>query len=893
MENNWHLKSEAEVLKELQSGGGGLSREEVDQRLKKYGPNKLPEAEADSLAVIFSRQFKSPLIYVLFAAAVIIFIVGEIADGAIILAVLLFNAVIGAIQEGRAQNTLLALKKFTETKAAVLRQGLELIVPDFELVPGDVIILREGERVPADARVILSRNLNLDEAMLTGESEPARKLDQVLKQENLTAGEMKNMVFKGTLVMSGNGKAVVTATATSTVIGQIAKKIAAIDTETPFKASLRQLARLIVAAVGGISALLFMFGVLTGKTVWEMFLTVVTLSVSIIPEGLPIVMTLVLATGVWRMSKQNVLVKKLQAVEALGQAKVIAVDKTGTMTKNEMVVQEVYAGGKFFTVTGAGYEPKGEIRLEEKAVCAPNHPELAAVGKISCFCSGARVMFNEDAKQWSVAGDPTEAAMNVLAQKLGFNKDDLEREAPLAADFPFDYKLKYHAAFHLTGGKKILSVVGAPEVILKLCDKVKRGGKSFNLTDEERSRLELIFLEMSRRGTRVVALAENLEPPEVAKPEAIGGLTFVAFLGMRDALRPEAVEAVKKISAAGIKVVMITGDHKNTACAIAAEAGIYRPGDAILTGAEIDELSDKQLEDKIVGAAVFARVTPDHKLRIIQSYKARGQIIAMTGDGINDAPSLVAADLGVAMGGIGTEVAKEAADLVLLDDNLSNIVSAVEEGRNIYKTIKKVILYLFSTSAGEVLVIAGALALSYPLPLLPAQIIWLNFVTDGFLVVAFAMEPKEERLLSKKFSRPARFIVDKLMLSRIIVMALPMAIGSLYIFHIYLAGEPAKAWTVSLTVLAVFQWFNVWNCRSDDKTVFSQNPLSNKFLAGATVLVIGLQLLAVYHPWLQKILHTVPLALADWLIIVPLALSVIAAEEIRKLFYRRRLKVYN
>ncbi|MFH1255147.1 MAG: HAD-IC family P-type ATPase [bacterium] len=879
MENNWHAKSESDILKQLQSSGSGLTIEEAKNRLKKYGENKLREIKADNPAVIFFRQFQSPLIYLLLAAAAIIFFMSEIADALIILAILIFNAVIGAAQEGKARNTLLALKKFVQTKAMVLRQGGEMIIEDSEVVPGDIIILREGEKIPADARVILSHSLNIDESMLTGESEPSHKIDEVINRKNLPEQEQKNMVFKGTYVLSGNGKAIVVRTGLNTIIGNISKEIQAMDTEMPFKKNVRYLTRLIVLAVFCVSVLLFFSGIASGKSAKEMFMTVVSLAVSIIPEGLPIVMTLVLASGVWRMSKQNVLVKKLQAVEALGQASVIAVDKTGTITNNEMAAQKIYSGGKMFEISGSGYDPNGEITLDGKAICPPNHPELFFAGKIAVFCANARVMFDENSKKWSVSGDPTEAAMNVFGKKLGFDKDKLESESQVIFDSPFDYKLKYHVSARVSDGEKFLAVAGAPEEILKLCK---------SLSGDEKEKLESVFLEMSRNGMRVVALAGSLGNEDILS-EKIGSLAFAGFLGMRDSLRAEAVEAVKKIISAGIKVVMITGDHKNTAVAIAKDAGIYESGGFVLTGYEIDNLTDEELKEEVSACSVFARVTPEHKLRIIKAYKSRGEIIAMTGDGVNDAPSLVAADLGIAMGKIGTEVAKEASDIELLDDDLSNTVIAIEEGRNIYKTIKKVILYLFSTSAGEVLTIAGVLAIGLPLPLLPVQIIWLNFVTDGFLDVSLAMEPKEKGLMLAKFERPKKWIVNGLMAQRIFFMSIPMAIGTICLFFVYFKTDNAKAWTVSLTVLAVFQWFNAWNCRSEEKSLFQMNFLSNKFLVGATLIVVFLQILVVYNPVMQKIMRTAPLAPMDWMIIAGAAFSIVAVEEARKFFYRRKL----
>ena len=874
-------------MRALETSERGLGAEEAKSRLSKFGANKLPEAKVDGLVVIFLRQFQSPLIYILMAASVVVFVMGKIVDGSIILAVLLFNAIVGTIQEGKAQNTLLALKKFAETKATVLRDGKELIISDTEVVPGDLLILQEGEKIPADARVISSSNIKLDESALTGESEPVHKISEPLPAGS-SESDHKNMLFKATNIVAGNGKAIVVATGVETAIGRIAGKIKGLDTEIPLKGNIRYLSRLIIATVAFISTSLFFIGILTGKLVKEMFATVVSLSVSIVPEGLPIVVTLILAMGVWRMSKRNALVKKLQAVEALGQARIIAVDKTGTITKNELVIRKVYINDTNFDIDGDGYEPKGNVRIDNIIVDAVNHPGLLFAGKIGAYCASARVMYSEEEKRWRIAGDPTEAAMLVFAQKLGFHKDELERENPVIAEIPFDYRLKYHALIHGRNDKKILTVVGAPEVVLGLSEKIWRDGKNHQLGNKEKERLEAIFTQMSQDGLRVIAFAETTDVPNKLKPEGIGDLTFVGFYGMQDTLRPEVASAMQKATDAGIRVVMITGDHKITATSIAKQAGIYHEGDTVLTGSDVDTLSEAELTDKLGTTSVFARVSPDYKLTIIKAFRARGEIVAMTGDGVNDAPSLVAADLGVAMGNIGTEVAKEAADIVLLDDNFGSIVSAVEEGRSIYKTIKKVILYLFSTSLGEVFTITGALILGFPLPILAAQIIWLNFVTDGFLDVSLAMEPKEQGLLRGNFEHPKKYLVDRLMAKRMILMALPMAIGTLLLFKGYYEADITKAWTMSLTLLAAFQWFNAWNCRSEDKSIFQMNLFSNKFLVGATVTVIALQFLAIYNPFMNTFLRTTPLNLSDWLIIIPIAASIVLVEEIRKLFARHR-----
>ena len=885
----WHSFSLKKIYQELETSENGLSIEEARNRLKRYGENSLPKEKTPTVLQIFLNQFRNPLIYILLAASFTIYITGETTDSLIILAVLFFNAIVGTIQEGKAQNTLSALKKFVETSATVLRDGERYGISDQEVVPGDIIILQEGEKAPADARIIMSHGLRVDEASLTGESEPVNKIADIISRENLPLADQKNIVFKGTYVSSGNGKAVVVATNISTAIGKIAKEISVIDTEIPLKTKIRHLSKAIIVVVFFIAIVIFAAGVVLGHPLTEMLKIVVSLSVSIIPEGLPVVMTLVLATGVWRMSKHNALVKRLQAVEALGQAQVIALDKTGTITKNELVIRKVFVENKLFDIDGIGYEPKGGIMLGGNVIDPTTHDGLSFIGKAAALCANAGLYYAAKDKQWRISGDPTEAAMLVFGEKIGFHHEKIELESPLIAEVPFDYKLKYHATLHQVGKNNLLTVIGAPEVILNLCQRVKGEKTDQKLTDKEKQELQKISEKMSGQGLRVLAVAVNQDFSDDLEPKNLNSLSFVGLLGMQDALRPEVKEAVSRAKETGIRVVMVTGDHKITAQAIAKEAGIYRDGDEILTGADIDSMSDVELSGRLSIVSVFARVTPEHKLKIINAYKKRGEIIAMTGDGVNDAPSLVAADLGVAMGKIGTEVAKEASDIVLLDDNFGSIVSAIEEGRSIYKTIKRVMLYLFSTSLGEILTITGALLLGYPLPILAAQIIWLNFVTDGFLDVALAMEPKAKSLLWKKFERPSKYLVDSLMLQRMFIMAIPMAVGTLFLFKNYIGGEMDKALTISLVTLAFFQWYNAWNCRSESKSIFRINPFSNKFLVAATVLVFFLQILAVYHPTFQKILHTVPIEASEWIKIAIATSTIVVIEEVRKFLLRRQL----
>ena len=885
----WHTLP----LKELEVKLGtdfqnGLSKSEAARRLERQGPNELPRSKPESLGYIFLRQFRSPLIYILAAAAATVFFMGDRVDAALIGGVLAFNAILGSVQEGRARNTLRALQKFTSTTATVLHEGEEDILPDSAVIPGDIILLREGEKIPADARVIEEHNLKVDEAALTGESVPVHKVETTLREVEFPLAERRNMVFKGTAVTAGDGKAVVVATGLNTEIGQISRSIAQIDTEIPLKRNIRWLSRVIIAAVAVISAIIFTSGLWLGNSLSTMFATTVSMAVSAIPEGLPIVLTMILASGVWRMAKRNALVKKLQAVEALGQAQVIAVDKTGTLTRNEMIVRQVYIDGKTFTIGGSGYEAKGDLTLDDKLVSPPSHPELLFAGRIAAFCANAQVSYWPENQIWKVAGDPTEASFLVFGQKMGFQKTEVEREFPLISELPFDYRTKYHLTVHeIAADKGFVSIVGAPEAILEMATKVYADGGEKDLSPKAREELQAVGHNFARDGFRTVAFGyrEMSLQGRLDKVEA-RPLTFAGYFAIEDSLRPEVPEAMARARAAGIRVVMITGDSRLTAIAIAKKAGIYREGDGVLTDAEITQLGDAALAEQLGLTTVFARITPEHKMKIIQAYRRRGEIVAMTGDGVNDAPSLVAADLGVAMGKIGTEVAKEAADIVLLDDNFGSIVSAVEEGRGMYATIQKTLLFLISTSIGEVLTIAGALFAGLPLPLLPAQILWLNLVTDSFVAFPLAFDPWDENLLRNPFHRPNKFLIDGEMLQRMIVMAVPIALGTLTLFGMFYATDPAKAYTVSLTALAVFQWLNGWNCRSRYRSVFATNPFANRYLVAGVCLAVGLQVFATYNPFMQDILHTSPLTLRDWLAITAVAFSIILIEEIRKFFYR-------
>jgi Ca2+-transporting ATPase len=884
MNDKYYNQKIDEVLDLFDSREHGLKKEEIEKRISEFGLNKLPETKRDTLLKIFFRQFQSSLIFILLLATLVVFLLGENIEGIVILAVLLFNALIGTIQEGRSQKIFLALKKFSKTNASVIRDGQEYVISDEEVVPGDIIMIREGEKIPADARIIFSNSLQVDESAFTGESNPKFKKNTLLKKNELSISEQDNMIFKGTVVISGHAKALVTKTGSNTFLGGIAKKIIKIEEDLPIKKDIKKLSKFIIITVSLASFLMFGISLSYGQPLKEVFLTVVAMAVSIIPEGLPIVVTLVLATGVWRMGKKNVLIKKMQAVEALGKIKVLALDKTGTVTKNQLTVKKIYTADKTFTVKGIGYEPKGEIKLKSKIIEPLNHPELLLIGKIGVLCSDASLFFDNKSEAWKISGDPTEAATLVLGEKLGFNKSDLEQDLKKIDEQVFDYKLKYHAVLHKEENSNLMSVVGAPEEILKISSKIWGLKKTSKLSSFQKNKLQKIFLKMSAKGLRVLAVAKKDLKKAGKISDQINNLEFVGFLGIEDSLKPEVNEAIDEIKKAGIEPVMITGDHKITAQAIAKQAGIFDRKSFVLEGRDIENLTEKQLAKKLTKVHVFARVTPLHKLKIINAYKIANKTVAMTGDGVNDALSLTSADVGVAMGKIGTEVAKEASDIVILDDNIGSIVAGIEEGKNILKTIKRVVLYLFSTSFGEFLTILIAILIGWPLPILATQILWLNLVTDGFLDIALAMEPKREGL---KLNREREEnIIDKLMLFRIGLMGAIMAIGTLFLFGQYFEKDLTKAWTISLTTLAVFQWFNAWNCRSRVHSIFQMNPFSNKFLIGATGLVVSLQILIIYNSFFQTIFKTTALKIQDWFYIISIAFLIVLVEEFRKLIIR-------
>lgn len=874
---NWHFLPLSEIYSRFDSSESGLISAQVDTARKKFGPNVLPSSPPHSIIGLFFSQFLSPLILILVAAAAVIALMGDIADSIVIGIVLLFNACIGTYQEGKAEATLDSLKRFSKTNATVIRDGDERVISDEDVVVGDVIIIREGEKVPADARIIEVTACYVDESSLTGESNPVRKDSSTSDlTESTPISDQHTMLFRGTYLTRGSVTAIVVTTGKETVIGKIATVVSSIDTDVPLKGKIQHLSTRIMYAVGGFSVFLLGLSVLRGNSLTESLYTVITLCVSLIPEGLPVILTLVLARSVFRMSKRNALVKKLAAVEALGQASVIAVDKTGTITLNELRVEQVYtADNTLYTITGSGYDTSGEIRTGDTVIQPDPKSLLFLVTQIAMNATQSKISYSKEDDRSYVIGDPTEAAMLVFGKKY----PQVDESMTLLESDPFDYKRKYST--HLLSWKQsfLRADIGAPEAILTRCI----------LPARMQEDIQQQITALSSQGLRVVAIAAHKSAHRI-ELHTKGDLEFLGLVAMRDSIHPEAKEAIQVAKAAGIHVCMITGDHQATAISIAKEVGIYVDGDTVLTGAEIEKLSPEELavavrrtsHDKNPAISVFARVTPEHKLKIIAAFRANKETVAMTGDGVNDAASLVAADLGIAMGKRGTEVAKEAADIVLLDDNFKSITAAIREGRGLYLTIKNVIVYLLSTGVGEAVTIAGALMLGFASPLLPVQILWLNFVTDGFLDIALSFEPREKGLLLHKREYFNSHLVDRPMFIRMLLVGTTMAIGSLFVYAQYMGGDRDKALTVALTTMAAFQWFNVWNCRSSTKSLTQMNFFGNVHLIGATVLIVLLHIIAVHTGFMNHFLHTTPLTFLEWVMCVGIASTIILVEEIRK-----------
>ncbi len=867
----------------------GLTEREARERLQREGKNELPEGKRDTWFFIFISQFQSPLIYILLVAAVIIFFVGEHRlDAFIISGVLLFNAIVGTIQEGRTSNIIASLRRFIRTKTIVIRDGKHQIIDDEDVVVGDLIVLKEGERVPADARVVQENRLQIDEAILTGESTPVYKTDDALSGDVLVANQ-KNMVFQGTSILSGSGIAIVVATGADTQIGKLHKTIEEINTDIPLKKELIRLSYAILLFVLLICVVLLVIGVLFGRPFQELAVMLTALFICVIPEGLPVVLTLVLVTGAYRMARKKVLIKNLQGVEALGRTDVIVIDKTGTLTRNEMMVTQAITKQCTYTVSGEGYFAEGSVYENGKVADLSKHPELEQMGVASELLNSAEVSFDKKLRLFDIKGDPTELALSIFAQKLGLKEDALKKEYTLLYDIPFDSKRKYHAAYFKHNDTYIVYMIGAPEIVFERVNEVSDFCKK-GVADFLKEGLRTVAIASKQCDVSALAVGQSEEQTLAAYEAMLGnGLTMLGLCGIQDSIRKEVAGVIEQARDVGMHIIMATGDHKDTALYVAKKVGIFKDGDEVITGQELETMSDEQLLKKLDGITVFARVNPKDKARIIDLFHQQKKIVAMTGDGVNDVPSLLAADLGIAMGGIGTEVTKQAADLVLLDDSFVNIISAIEQGRHIFYTLRRVVLYFFATNLGEILIVLIALFTNLPLPLTASQILWLNLVTDGFLDVGLSMEPQEPDLLQASWLKQKVRLIDLSLVLKAIYFALPMGLASIAVFSWAYDGMPESipyARTITLITMAMFQWFNAWNCRSETKSLFTIGLFTNRWLVAATILVLFLQFAIVYIPFMQYIFKTVPLSLSDWLLVVAVSFPIVIVEEVRKWFLR-------
>jgi Ca2+-transporting ATPase len=882
----WYQLDEPEVFNKLQTSEDGLSEERAQKLLETHGPNKLPEGKGVSRLKVLIHQFTSPLIYILLVAAVVTAILGEYIDTGVIVGVLILNAVIGYLQEYKAETSVRALKNMVVPRARVVREGQEKEIPSEDLVPGDIVLLASGGKVPADLRLFKTTELKIEEAALTGESVPVEKRSRPIEEENLTPGDQKNMAFMGTIVVSGRGRGIVVETGPHTVLGQIARDVGELSvTATPLQQKIVKFAHLIGFLVLGSALAISILGVFLGMTIGEIFKIAVAASVAAVPEGLPIVVTITMAIGISRMAKRNAIIRKLPAVETLGSTTVICSDKTGTLTKNEMTVKVICDGRHCFEVTGSGYEPKGKILHEWEATDTDALQELHQVVRIGMLCNESNLY--EEEGQFKVDGDPTEGALIVSAMKAGLQPEEEKRRYPQLSIIPFESERGFMATLHQHDGRKFIFTKGAPEKINDMCS---RSGSSDPLDGEKIQKTAERFAE---DGMRVLGMAYKEVPAEFGEltHDNLGTDFILAGMqGMIDPPRPEAVEAVKGCREAGIRVAMITGDHAVTASAIGEMFGIARERSEVLTGRELEKMSDDDLFERVKEVSVYARVSPQHKLRIVQQVMKQGEVVAVTGDGVNDAPALKAAHIGVAMGKTGTDVAREASDMVITDDNFASIFHAVEEGRVVFDNIRKVTLFLIPTGFAAIVSILVAMALDIPIPYVAAQLLWINLVTNGLQDVALAFEPGEKDVIKRKPRNLKEGIMSRLMYERSLLVGLIISAGVIFNFVSALEDGVSleRARTIAVTTMVLFQFFQAWNSRSELQSVFTISPLSNPFLFYSMVAAFLAQIAVIYVPALQWVFRTESLAWGEWAKILIVSLTVVIAVEVDKAIRRHK-----
>jgi Ca2+-transporting ATPase len=899
----------------------GLTSQEAQERLKKYGLNELVAEKRRTALRMFLGQFKDIFILLLIAATIFSGIIGyyeylsgqseqvleAFADVIIIGAIVIMVAITGFVQEYRAEKALDAMKKLTAPKAHVIRDGKDVIIPAREIVPGDILVLESGDQIAADARVLEAVELKTIEAVLTGESTPVNK-DVSTVSEETPISERRNTLFTATHVVYGRGKALVTSTGMSTEFGKIAEMVqTTVAEETPLQRKLDKFASKIAKVVIGVVVVIFAleaFEVLTQgfllENIIEAFISAIALAISAVPEGLPAIVTVALALGAREFARRHALVRRLSSAESLGAVTVICSDKTGTITKGEMTVREIYADGKLVEVTGVGYEPKGEFKVNGKTVTLGEDEKLLL--KIGALCNNAQLRKKENENAWEIFGDPTEGALIVTATKAGLSREELEEEYPRIREVPFTSERKRMSTLHKNLQNEVFAYTkGAPEMILERCTHILENGQEVKLTEAKKVSVLKVNEQLASNALRVLAMAYKRLPSAVEQlaDRAIEEeLVFVGLQGMIDPPRQEAIEANKTCKKAGIKTVMITGDHKLTAMAIAKEVGIFSEGDLVLTGVELDRLDAAEFDQHVERVSVYARVSPEHKLRIVNGWKKKGHIAAMTGDGVNDAPAVKAADVGVSMGITGTDVTKEASDMVLTDDNFATIVKAVEEGRVIYDNIRKYARFLIACNFDELLVIGSFALLGgifgaelFPLPLLPAMILWINLVTDGAPAVALATDPPDVDVMDRSPRKPKEGILHGM--GRFIILSFMLqSIGTILVFSLEYYVWPSHQWmingvineslrqlvyeeavTTAFLQAALFELFVVWNCRSEKRSVWrmGRNALKNKFFVIAEIVSIVATVGIVYIPLTQQLFHLYPLTLTDFAYVLGVA----------------------
>lgn len=886
---SWHTLSTKEALTKLKATANGLTSFEARRRLSRYGLNELIKKKDFSGIKIFLSQFKSVLVLILIIAVGVSAIVGNLIDAFVIGVIILINAILGFTQEYRAEKSMEALEKLSAPKAQVLRDNREVEINASKLVPGDIIILSEGDRIPADARLIGAINLAVDESTLTGESKSVSKQVDVITKEKIPLGEKKNCVFMNTITTRGRGIAVVTDTGMNSEIGNIAKLIQTIQRKpTPLQNKLTEVAKSLGLAVIIIAGLIFGLGLFRGGKIIDIFLTSVSLAVAAVPEGLPAVVTITLALGLKQMAKAKAYIRKLSAVETLGSASVICSDKTGTLTKNEMTVQKLYTNHKTISVSGEGYNPGGKFFLGKKEVYPIKSKNIELLLRAATLCTTSNLYRNK--KGWYITGDPTEGALVVSAMKAGLDKAKLLKKLKHIGELPFDSKRKRMSIiFENSDKQNIAYVKGAPEILLERCTHIFLDGGIRRLTLADKKKVLQANRKMANSALRILGVAYKRISKQIAKQQFTvskveENLIFIGLQGMIDAPRPEVRSAITKSKNAGIIPVMITGDHSATARAIAVHLGLIKSFDEVTTGEELDKLSGKKLKELVNKVRVFARVSPEHKVRIVNAFKSKGHIVAMTGDGVNDAPALKQADIGIAMGKIGTDVAKESADMILGDDNFTTIITAVEKGRGVYANIQKFIRYLLSSNTGEVMTIFLAELIGLPLPLIAVQILWMNLLTDGLPALALGVDPPEKDIMSHKPRDPKSKTIGKGIWIFSIVVGISMMLGTLFIFWENLSEGLNHARTMAFTTIIMFQLFNVFNSRTNKSLLKETSDIfNNYYLLLAIAFSILLQMAVVYIPFLQALFGTVPLGIIDWVWVLLISSSIIAIVELKKL----------